>query len=539
MRLSVLFPAAFAAALLFVPAVQATLPPSGAAACPVEAPADVGALAAGAVFDPTQPGASVPSARLGDPDPAAESRKRADEHALFERILADRGAVPASAPLDAAPDAAQRASIGTDPGRGRLKVGVSVAIGSKVDFSSFSGVSRSPGAVGPGYAAALADGGAVWEAAIASSGAKALRIHLTGLALAEGVSLYVYNESGQVQGPYTGSGPDGSGELWTGSVFGDAVRIHVRAPSKAALAVSRFTIADAVHLGPLYSIADTQRQAYETGPSPDGTNFCGVTVPACTVNGVCAIDTNPGLTNASNAVAQIDFMDGGSAYICSGTLINPSGSVRTPYFLTANHCFSTQASATTLQAHFHFRTMTCATCTTDQVIQVNGSTLMATGALPAKSDFTLVRFNSLPAGLVLLGWSAAHPVEGAYVIHLGHPGGSPLAYSLRRIRYTPSALPQCSDLARPTFLYSGVSSTTSDAQGAIAGGSSGGSAILLNDNATDAYIVGQLLGDCYSGTTPNECDANQTATVDGALQYSFPYLQPYLYDRIFSNGFDG
>lgn len=508
------------------------------ASCPATPAVDLTSLGDPSIAAPIAPGgASMDSASTGpvDRDLAAA---RAAERARFEQILQQRAALTADRPIDAGLDAAKRASLASDDGVPR-KVGESVVLDRTFSFASVAVAPASATHAAPaGDAVRLADGSVIWETSVVSAGATALRLQLRDVDLADGVELFVYNEAGQVQGPFGGKGPEESGEFWTPSVFGDRLRIHVHADSAEAFSKSRFVIAAAMHLGSRFHVADAIATDYMPGPAAVEGTFCGVTVPDCTLNGVCAVSSNPGLAAASDAVAQINFVKGGSGYICTGSLINPTGSLRTPYFLTANHCFDTQTSASSLEAHFRFRTSACDTsCTMAGMLQANGSTLMATGARPSRGDYTLVRLNSVPGGLTMLGWSAGHPVEGAYLIHLGHPAGAPLAYSVRRIRYATSPLPNCTDVPRPTFLYSGISSTSTDAQGGIAGGSSGGPAVLLAAGGGSSYIVGQLFGGCHPGTAM-PCDANHDATIDGALEKSFPYLRPFIYERIFSNGFN-
>lgn len=508
-----------------------------AGTCPADPPPDLRALAQG--FAPEPGDIVVESASTGPEDPAQETARRRDEEQRFQLLLARRSGLAATAAIRADLDAARKAQLARADGI-PLKVGESVQLGIASDFSSVAWVADgAQRAVGAGQAVMAADGSITWEVSLASAGAKALRLEFTGFDLAEGVELHVYNESGQVRGPYTGGGPDGSGGFWSGSVFGERASVQVHARDAAAFAASAFTLQSLMHMGARFHVADAIAERYARGPrQPEGGSFCGVTVPDCTINGVCAIATNPGLAAASNAVAQISFVEGGSGYICTGSLINPSGSVRTPYFLTANHCFDTQASASSLEAHFRFRTTACDTsCALESVVETSGSTLLATGALPTRGDYTLVRLNSVPGGLTLLGWSAGHPSEGGYLIHLGHPGGAPLAYSVRRIRHANTTMAVCSDLPRPTFLYSGLATAPSDAQGGTAGGSSGGPALLLAAGGGSSYIVGQLFGACYFDAEA-PCDANEESTVDGAMEHTFPYLRVYLYNRIFSNGFD-
>ena len=99
-----------------------------------------------------------------------------------------------------------------------------------------------------------------------------------------------------------------------------------------------------------------------------------------------------------DAVAHLWFMVGGGGYICSGGLVNDTvNGSWIPYLLTANHCFSTQASATSLNAYFDYRSSTCngAAPPLGSVPRVVGSTLLATNP---STDFTFVQLNANPTG---------------------------------------------------------------------------------------------------------------------------------------------
>lgn len=508
------------------------------AACPAATPADLAAgfAAAQASASLSVDGQSQPSALLEPYDAEAAARRRSDERAAFEALLSARarGSVPV---VEAAPDANARASIEqASPDAGRLKVGTAVPIARRVDLR---GVDLPAEGEVAGGMLSRGGGGVAWEIELHLPGATAVRVHFDDVVLADGAELHVYNEHGRVAGPYRGA--YGEGGFWAASVFGDRVRVQLRARDAAALSASRFTIGEAMYLGPRFHVADAMRAEYETGPAPSDIAFCGVQVPDCTIDGMCALQANPGLSNATKAVAHLEFVDGGSSYICTGTLLNTAlvgSGPRQPYLLTANHCISTAASAASLEAYFHYHTASCNGACNWNLVQVDGATLLATGALPTYADFTLLRLSPLPAGsgLVLLGWNSGEVVEGGYLLRLSHPAGAPLAYSLRRRRIDNAALPHCAGAAEPTFLYSGLATQSSDSAGGATGGSSGSAAIVLTDDASDVYVVGQLLGHCPD--SGDSCDPNTDATVDGAFHASFPYLRRFLVDRIFAGGFE-
>lgn len=527
---------------------------AGEASCPV-APSQ--SAAAGLAMAPVTramrrgDGISLRSESTGPYDPQAAAQRREAERQTFERILVARPLLPAAA-LSLSITPQQRESIEQGNGGGRLRVGTALAIGQKVDFASVDtpALARGDLAFARGvlreHASVL-----VWEIEVVSVQASALRLQFSDIWLAPGVELYVYDENGRVVGPYAGKGPDGSGEFWSNSVFGDRVRVHLRAPDLAALQTSRFVLAQAMHFGSRYRIADTARQRYVVGPSPDGGSFCGTVVPACTLDGMCALETNPGLANAVKGIAHLQFMDGPEGFICSGTLLNtafagPSSEAGTAagrplYLLTANHCISSQPSAASLEAYFQYHTASCeGSCPSpSDPVEVDGGTLLTTGAAPTLPDFSLLRLPVPPvgAGLVRLGWTSETVGEGWYLMHLSHPNGAPLAYSYRRARLNNPNLPHCPDAPEPAFLYSGLAPQSAEAAGAVSSGSSGSAALSFLDDFSDVQVVGQLFGHCPDGG--DVCNANTDATVDGSFRAAFPYLQRYLLDRIFMNGFDG
>jgi hypothetical protein len=71
-----------------------------------------------------------------------------------------------------------------------------------------------------GVAYRLPDGGAVWALPIQAEGAGAIWLHVERMLLPKGAEMYFYSRAGEAFGPYTGLGPDGTGEFWTTTVLG-------------------------------------------------------------------------------------------------------------------------------------------------------------------------------------------------------------------------------------------------------------------------------------------------------------------------------
>ena len=69
------------------------------------------------------------------------------------------------------------------------------------------------------------EAGRLWRLKMTSPSARAMRIHFRDFAIGAG-SLWLHSASGQVVGPYTGSGLYGDGDFWSGIVFGDSLTIE-------------------------------------------------------------------------------------------------------------------------------------------------------------------------------------------------------------------------------------------------------------------------------------------------------------------------
>jgi hypothetical protein len=205
-------------------------------------------------------------------------------------------------------------------------------------------------------------------------------------------------------------------------------------------------------------------------------------------------------------------------YICSGGLINNTANDRTPYFLTANHCISSDRVAATLEAYFRWSIGCYATCPTQWADPVGvprtlGASVVATNRT---GDFTLLLLGQpAPTGTELLGWSS-QPVaftDGAGLYRISHPSGAPQAYSEHRVDTSAGT---CTSWPRGSWIYS------RDVVGATEGGSSGSPVV----NGA-GLVVGQLSGACGTNLN-NNCDSVNNATVDGAFASYYPQVAAWL-----------
>ena len=89
--------------------------------------------------------------------------------------------------------------------------------------------------------------GRLWRLKMTSPSARAMRIHFRDFAIGAG-SLWLYSASGQVVGPYTGSGLYGDGDFWSGIVFGDSLTIEYLPDGPSAGEAVPFQIVEISHI---------------------------------------------------------------------------------------------------------------------------------------------------------------------------------------------------------------------------------------------------------------------------------------------------
>ncbi len=101
-------------------------------------------------------------------------------------------------------------------------------------------------------------------------------------------------------------------------------------------------------------------------------------------SGNCNIDlachsTTP--RDLGDTVAKIIFTEFGDSYLCTGTLLNDKEEGNfIPYFITANHCISTQSVASTINSYWFFERSRCRGPAPTSVIQrTGGAELIRTG----------------------------------------------------------------------------------------------------------------------------------------------------------------
>ena len=213
-----------------------------------------------------------------------------------------------------------------------------------------------------------------------------------------------------------------------------------------------------------------------------------------------------------NAVAQMVYtQESGQSYLCTGTLLNNPKADFVPYFLTANHCISTQAVASTLQTRWFYHASSCnsGVPSAQSARRSAGATLLHA---TATTDSALLRLNEMPpAGVDYAGWDATNLApKGQAIYGLHHPGGDLLKYSVGAV----ADHARCHSTGSSTFSCSGGDAnggfySVSWSQGRTEGGSSGSA--LFSD--------GRVIGTLYGGSS--RCQAPRGLSYYGRFDKFF------------------
>lgn len=342
-----------------------------------------------------------------------------------------------------------------------------------------------------GVSMTMVDGRERWFARVDVQNADRVRLKLSSLRLSSDANLWVWsNDDAPVWFDVQNVDPEGN--LWTPSVSGGHIYLEASLPAGKELG---FNISSVMEIFVLQEIEPTGNQ--------------------CLVDATCisASDVTD-ITALRGAIARLSFVKDGGSYLCTGGLVNDKVTTTTiPYLLTANHCFDSQTSASSLEAYWDYKTASCGAAfpSLSMFPRSNGATLLATS--PA-SDFTFVRLNSIPAARWLLGWDprTTSTTAGTTLNRVAHPEGYPQSFTQYRV-VAPASY--CSGRPVPQYIY------TMPTVGATAVGSSGSPIVLPG-----GYIVGQLTGGC--GPDPSDPCNVLNKDMDGAMAMTYSSISTYL-----------
>ncbi|MDD9893794.1 MAG: trypsin-like peptidase domain-containing protein [Gammaproteobacteria bacterium] len=327
----------------------------------------------------------------------------------------------------------------------------------------------------------LSNGNTLQRLAIQSPDALSTSLHFSAFDLAEGVQLWLYAPgSTEAHGPYTNTHANPIGEFWSPQVIGDTIVVEVESPAESR---SNIQVAHINHGTKAWWQDEDSVQTKAAG--------------SCHVNVACS--TADGHSTKVRATARLIYSTLLQSFACSGTLINNSDQDGTPYFLTANHCISSNAGAASATTYWQYQSNSCGSNTPPNINQtISGATVVSTWAT---NDFTLLRLSAQPPAVYNPYWSgwdrSGADLGSGVAIH--HPAGDVKKISLEN---DPMAIVNGSanpaDATNALGLYVRVSRWD---LGTTEGGSSG-SGIWNPSNR----LVGALSAGSADCNTPNGQD---------------------------------
>lgn len=329
----------------------------------------------------------------------------------------------------------------------------------------------------------LNNGNQLYRVAVRSPEALSTSLHFSVFELPEDAKLWLYApNSDSALGPFSSDHANAVGEFWSPLVVGDTIVVEVETANGS---VPNVQIAQINHGVKNWWAESGQVQSKAAG--------------ACHINVACSAADNH--TTKVRATARITYSEGNSSFLCSGSLLNNSSQDGTPYFLTANHCVSSEAVANSVTSYWQYESNSCSSNTPPSVLfqqTISGASLVATWAT---NDFTLLELDRTPPSSYnpyWSGWDRSGEDLGSGVgVH--HPQGD-----VKKISFENNAMSVVNGSANPqdatNFLGRYVRVSRWDA-GTTEGGSSG-SGIWSPSNR----VVGQLSAGSADCDTPNGQD---------------------------------
>lgn len=250
-----------------------------------------------------------------------------------------------------------------------------------------------------------------WQ--IRSPGARALRVELALVRMAHGAEIRFSGagDSNTVYGPFTvAEVATGEPGYWSPVLTGESAWVEIFVPDGLSPSDAALVPVQVSHL--FVHPADARAE----DEAKDGSDPCERDL-------ICESATNPALARVGKSVARMTFTSGGSTYLCTGTLLNPTDGSQTPYFYTAHHCIGSQAVASTLTTHWFYERTACGSGSTSSSYRqiAGGATRLYSSSA---SDAAFLRLNAAPpAGAVFAAWDSGTVSSGLAITAIHHPAG--------------------------------------------------------------------------------------------------------------------
>ena len=263
-----------------------------------------------------------------------------------------------------------------------------------------------------------ADGGWSITLEVTSVGAKAVRAGIALRTFPGGTSLVFFDGAGDWLSTTTPALPSkregnglktatsgGAGQLiWSPTAAGETLFATVRLPVGATPTDIEFGLGPVSHL----FVSPFDRDAMVSLEKSSG---------ECNLDVVCYEEYE----QLRSAVSRMVYVEGGFSYLCTGQLLSNGDDNSEAYYLSANHCISSQAAADTLETYWNYESSSCdADTTSSAAVQVFGGADLVT--TDAATDSTLLRLRgTIDFSVFYAGWTTDLPATDIFGIH--HPAG--------------------------------------------------------------------------------------------------------------------
>jgi len=258
----------------------------------------------------------------------------------------------------------------------------------------------------------LENGDRIWRIRFQSNGAKTMNFIFSDFYMPEGATLYLYNSTRtDLLGAYDARQNNDERVLGTWLVNGEDIFLEYYEPQRQ-FNRGKLEVFKVVHG---YRTSDENLKAVD-----DDLNSAG----KCNYDVDCVMGSIDALKNINKKSVGLMITSGNS--FCTGALINNTSNNGTPYFLTANHCYSNPATWS-----FRFKWISpnpvCAqnlpSTNMTGHLTISGATLRAKRA---ESDFCLVQINTaIPStwDVKWAGWDRNLTAPSS-VFGIHHPSGA-------------------------------------------------------------------------------------------------------------------
>lgn len=379
---------------------------------------------------------------------------------------------------------------------------------------------------------ASANGGSVAAISVRSGGAEGMRLgvvvdQLPGNALLRLYTDHQPNAVFEIAGQRVmqilqanldaGDRSEAGRTWWTPSNSGDQVTLEIELPAGTLREALKIALPRVMHIYENLSlpIGDEAGAAIDEKTMPLGNPL------TCHLDATCYSQYDM----QRRGVARMAYItergaDGSYSYgLCTGALLNDYQSSRTPYFLTAAHCISSQTLASALETDWFYSSSSCGSnsLSPNSVNLRNGAQLLYSSANP---DVTLLKLNDVPpAGAYFLGWDSNPVPLSSSVVGIHHPDGGLQKISMGVTPLRANCTPRGGNFNCSIGGSTGNYYYVQWSQGLTQPGSSG----------SPLFYQGLVTGVLSGGSTAS-CPASDATSIYPSLSSVFPELRKWLVD---------